>query len=159
MRDLTLTTNGVLLARAGRGASPTAGLHRVTVSLDSHDEAVFRRMSGRDLGPARVLEGIDAAARAGLTPIKINCVVQRGVNDHTIVDLARRFHGSGHIVRFIEFMDVGTLNDWELSQVVTAREIVARIDAELPLAPLDAELPGRGRAPLRATATAAARSA
>jgi cyclic pyranopterin phosphate synthase len=141
VRDLTLTTNGVLLAAQAR-ALAEAGLQRVTVSLDSHDEAVFRRMSGRDVGPAQVLEGIEAAARAGLTPIKINCVVQRGVNDHTLVDLARRFHGSGHILRFIEFMDVGTLNHWDLSQVVPAREIVARIDAVLPLQPLDANYPG-----------------
>ena len=141
VRDLTLTTNGVLLASQAR-ALADAGLHRVTVSLDSHDETVFRRMSGRDVGPARVLEGIAAAERAGLSPIKINCVVQRGVNDHTLVDLARRFRGTGHIVRFIEFMDVGTLNHWDLSQVVPAREIVERIDAELPLAPLEANYPG-----------------
>src|SRR5262245_46969184 len=128
LRDLTLTTNGVLLAAKAQ-ALAEAGLQRVTVSLDSHDDAVFRRMSGRDVGPAQVLEGIEAAKRAGLTPIKINCVVQRGVNDHTLVDLARRFHGSGHILRFIEFMDVGTLNHWELAQVVPAREIVERIDA------------------------------
>ena len=139
--DLTLTTNGVLLAAKAR-ALADAGLQRVTVSLDSHDDAVFRRMSGRDAAPAQVLEGIEAAQRAGLTPIKINCVVQRGVNDHTLVELARRFHGSGHILRFIEFMDVGTLNHWELSQVVTAREIVERIDAVLPLVALEANYPG-----------------
>ena len=139
--DLTLTTNGVLLAAKAR-ALADAGLQRVTVSLDSHDDAVFRRMSGRDAAPAQVLEGIEAAQRAGLTPIKINCVVQRGVNDHTLVELARRFHGSGHILRFIEFMDVGTLNQWELSQVVTAREIVERIDAVLPLVALEANYPG-----------------
>ena len=102
------------------------------MSLDSHDEQVFRRMSGRDFGPARVLEGIAAAQAAGLAPIKINCVVQKGVNDHQIVDLARHFRGSGHIVRFIEFMDVGTLNHWDLSQVVTAREIIDRIASEFP---------------------------
>lgn len=141
VRDLTLTTNGVLLAAQAK-ALAAAGLVRITVSLDSHDEAVFRRMSGRDVGPARVLEGIAAAERAGLRPIKINCVVQRGVNDHTLVDLARRFRGTGHIVRFIEFMDVGTLNGWDLSQVVTAREIVERIDADLPLVALDANYPG-----------------
>jgi cyclic pyranopterin phosphate synthase len=141
LRDLTLTTNGVLLA-AQAEALADAGLMRVTVSLDSHDETVFRRMSGRDVSPSRVFEGIAAAERAGLTPIKLNCVVQRGVNDHTLVELARRFHGSGHIVRFIEYMDVGTLNGWELSQVVPAREIVERIDAVLPLEPLDANYPG-----------------
>ncbi len=137
VEDLALTTNGVLLA----GMAPelaAAGLKRVTVSLDSLDDNVFRLMSGRDtVGPEEVVAAIDVAAAVGLTPVKVNCVVQRGVNDHTVVDLARRFQGTGHILRFIEFMDVGTLNGWELSQVVTAAEIVERIDAELPLEPLE----------------------
>jgi cyclic pyranopterin phosphate synthase len=141
LADLTLTTNGYLLAKQAEPLA-RAGLRRVTVSLDSHDEQVFRRMSGRDFGPARVLEGIAAAQAAGLAPIKINCVVQKGVNDHQITDLARRFRGTGHIVRFIEFMDVGTLNHWELSQVVTAREIVDRIAAEFPLEPVGPNYPG-----------------
>ena len=141
LRDLTLTTNGTLLAKLARPLA-AAGLQRVTVSLDSHDEAVFRRMSGRDEGPARVLEGIAAAAAAGLSPVKINCVVQKGVNDEQVVDLARHFRGSGHILRYIEFMDVGTLNHWDLAQVVSAREIVERIDAVFPLEPLDANYPG-----------------
>ena len=141
VRDLTLTTNGYLLARQAR-ALRDAGLTRITVSLDSHDEATFQRMSGRDFAPGRVFEGIEAAAEAGLRPIKINCVVQRGVNDDGIVELARRFRGSGHIVRFIEFMDVGTLNGWDLSQVVSAREIVEQIDAELPLEPVDPNYQG-----------------
>jgi cyclic pyranopterin phosphate synthase len=136
LRDLTLTTNGYLLAKQARPLAE-AGLRRITVSLDSHDEQVFQRMSGRDVGPGRVLEGIEAAAAAGLAPIKLNCVVQRGVNDHTFVDLARSFKGTGHIVPFIEFMDVGTLNGWDLSQVVTAGEIVERIGAELPLEPVE----------------------
>jgi cyclic pyranopterin phosphate synthase len=136
VEDLALTTNGYLLVDLAEPLKE-AGLRRVTVSLDSHDEKVFKRMTGRNFGPDRVLAGIDAAQRVGLTPIKINCVVQRGVNDHTIVDLARRFRGTGHIVRFIEFMDVGTRNAWDLGQVVTAAEIVARIDAEFPLAPAD----------------------
>jgi cyclic pyranopterin phosphate synthase len=136
LSDLTLTTNGYLLAKQA-DALRESGLERITVSLDSHDEEVFRRMSGRDHGPGRVLEGIEAAAAAGLSPVKINCVVQRGVNDAGIVDLARRFKGTGHIVRFIEFMDVGTLNGWDLSQVVSAREIAERIHAEMPLEPLD----------------------
>jgi cyclic pyranopterin phosphate synthase len=139
--DLTLTTNGYLLTKQAQELFD-AGLRRITVSLDSHDEEVFRRMSGRDFGPARVLEGIAAAEAAGLAPIKINCVVQKGVNDHQIVELAKHFHGSGHILRFIEFMDVGTLNGWDLSQVVTAREIVERIGAELPLEPMDANYEG-----------------
>jgi cyclic pyranopterin phosphate synthase len=141
LRDLTLTTNGYLLAKQAHQLAG-AGLRRVTVSLDSHDEEVFRRMSGRPFGPERVLEGIDAAAQAGLSPIKINCVVQRGVNDHLIVDLARHFRGSGHVVRFIEFMDVGTLNAWKLDEVVTAEEIVERIGAEFSLEAMDANYPG-----------------
>jgi cyclic pyranopterin phosphate synthase len=136
VEDLALTTNGHLL---GRLAEPLAqaGLRRVTVSLDSHDEAVFQRMSGGFSSPARVLEGIAAAERAGLAPIKINCVVERGVNDHTVVELARHFRGTGHIVRFIEYMDVGTRNAWDPAKVVPAREIVERIDAELPLEPAE----------------------
>jgi cyclic pyranopterin phosphate synthase len=141
LADLTLTTNGYLLAKQ---AAPLAraGLRRVTVSLDSHDEKVFRQMSGRGFGPARVLEGIAAAEAAGLAPIKINCVVQKAVNDHQIADLARHFRGTGHILRFIEFMDVGTLNHWDLSQVVTAREIIERIGREFPLEPIDPNYPG-----------------
>ncbi len=132
VEDLALTTNGQLL---GRLAEPlaAAGLRRVTVSLDSHDPEIFKRMGGVKFGPERVLEGIAAAERAGLVPIKINCVVQRGVNDEDVVELARRFRGTGHVVRFIEFMDVGTRNGWDLAQVVPAREIVERIDAAFPL--------------------------
>jgi cyclic pyranopterin phosphate synthase len=141
LKDLTLTTNGTLLSRQAKSLVD-AGLRRVTVSLDSHDAETFRRMSGRDVEPARVFEGIDAAAAVGLTPIKINCVVQRGVNDDSIVELARRFKGSGHILRFIEFMDVGTLNDWNLSQVVTAKEIVDRIGDEFPLDSLEPNYSG-----------------
>jgi len=136
VEDLALTTNGYLLAERTRPLK-NAGLRRVTVSLDSLDENVFKRMTGRNFGPDRVLAGIDAAQRVGLAPVKINCVVQRGVNDHTFVDLARRFRGTGHIVRFIEFMDVGTRNAWDLGQVVPASEIVERIHAEFPLAPAD----------------------
>jgi len=132
--DLTLTTNGSLLAE---WAAPLkrAGLHRVTVSLDSLDEEVFAAMNGRGYGPARVLEGVEAAAGAGLTPIKLNAVVVRGVNDGTLVDLARRFRGTGHIVRFIEFMDVGNINGWSLDQVMPASEILARIADVFPLRP------------------------
>jgi cyclic pyranopterin phosphate synthase len=136
LRDLTLTTNGMLLARQAQ-ALADAGLRRISVSLDSHDEEVFQRMSGQRGGSRAVLAGIDAAARAGLAPIKLNCVVQRGVNDFGVVDLARRFQGTGVIVRFIEFMDVGTLNGWQLERVVTAREVLERIDAELPLEPVE----------------------
>jgi cyclic pyranopterin phosphate synthase len=141
LRDLTLTSNGQLLGKQARSLRD-AGLRRVTVSLDSHDEAVFRRMSGRDTGPAQVLEGIAAAAAVGLAPIKINCVVERGVNEDSIVPLARMFKDSGHIVRFIEFMDVGTLNHWSLDQVVPAREILERVDAVFPLEPAEASYRG-----------------
>ncbi len=136
LRDLTLTTNGWLLPKYAKELA-LAGLRRVTVSLDSHDDATFGKMNGRGFGTQRVLEGIEAAAAAGLTPIKINCVVERGVNEASIVPLARMFKGSGHIVRFIEFMDVGTLNHWNLEKVVPAKEIVARIGAEFPLEPVE----------------------
>jgi cyclic pyranopterin phosphate synthase len=136
VRDLTLTTNGFLLAEQAR-ALAAAGLRRITVSLDSHDDATFGRMNGRGHGTARVLAGIEAAAAAGLRPIKINCVVQRGVNEHSIVPLARLFKGTGHVVRFIEYMDVGTINGWDPAQVVSAREIVAAVDAVFPLEPLE----------------------
>ena len=134
--DLALTTNGYLLEEQAQ-ALADAGLRRVTVSLDSLDDAVFRRMNGRDFPVERVLAGIAAAQRAGLAPLKLNCVVQRGVNDHTLVELARRFRGTGAIVRFIEFMDVGTLNQWNRDEVLDAREIRDRIDAEFPLEPLE----------------------
>ena len=140
--DLALTTNGALLAPVAKDLAK-AGLHRITVSLDSLDPAVFAQMCGRDnVHPDVVLEAIDAAAEAGLTPVKINCVVQRGINDHTIVDLARHFRGTGHIVRFIEFMDVGTLNGWDWSQVVSANEIIELISAEVPLEPMGANYVG-----------------
>jgi GTP 3',8-cyclase len=139
--DLTLTTNGSLLA-AQATALATAGLHRLTVSLDSLDDEIFRRMNDAAVPVARVLEGIDAAAAAGLRPIKINAVVQRGVNDRGVLDLARHFRGSGHTVRFIEYMDVGTTNGWRLGDVVPADEIVARIDRVFPLEPLPPTYPG-----------------
>jgi cyclic pyranopterin phosphate synthase len=141
LRDVTLTTNGVLLAEHAV-ALREAGLRRVTVSLDSLDEEVFARMSGRRAGPGVVLAAIDAARQAGLSPIKINCVVQRGVNDHTITGLAAHFRGSGCIVRFIEYMDVGTLNRWDAADVVSAQEIVDGISSEFPLEPVAANYVG-----------------
>ena len=139
--DLTLTTNGVLLAE--RAASlRAAGLKRVTVSLDALDDRTFRAIADTDVPVAVVLAGIDAAAAAGLGPVKINAVVRRGLNDHAIVDLARHFHGSGHIVRFIEYMDVGNTNGWQLHEVVSAREIVQRIDAVLPIEPVEPNYDG-----------------
>ncbi|MCL4240822.1 MAG: GTP 3',8-cyclase MoaA [Dehalococcoidia bacterium] len=136
LKDLTLTTNGSLLrAQAKRLAD--AGLQRITVSLDSLDEAVFQSMNDVGVPPSVILDGIGAARDAGLSPIKVNAVVKRGVNDHTIVDLARHFKGTGIIVRFIEFMDVGATNGWQMRHVVPAREIVARINAELPIEPAE----------------------
>jgi len=132
--DLTLTTNGSLLQKKAR-ALKDAGLKRVTVSLDSLDDAVFMRMNDVDFPVTRVLEGIDAAAAAGLAPIKINMVVKRGVNEHSILPMARFFRQSGHILRFIEYMDVGSTNGWRMDDVVTAREIVGMISAEMPLEP------------------------
>ncbi len=134
--DLTLTTNGYLLADKAQ-ALKDAGLHRLTMSLDAIDDATFNIMSGRTHGADRTLAGIAAAEAVGFAPIKINAVIQRGVNDHMVVDLARHFHGSGHILRFIEFMDVGNRNNWKMDQVVSAAEIIERIHAVLPLEPIE----------------------
>ncbi len=134
--DLTLTTNGSLLAQH---AAPlrAAGLHRVTVSLDALEDDVFRRMNDADVPVARVLAGIAAAEAAGLAPIKVNMVVKRGMNVDSIVPMARRFRGTGHVLRFIEFMDVGTTNGWRMDAVVPAAEIVRRVHEAFPLEPLD----------------------
>jgi GTP 3',8-cyclase len=140
MRDLALTTNGSLLARKA-AALRAAGLRRVTVSLDSLDDAVFQAMNDVGFPVARVLEGIDGAADAGL-PVKVNMVVKRGVNDDHVVPMARFFRNSGHTLRFIEYMDVGTTNGWRLDDVVPAQEIVRAIDAEWPLEPLEPNYPG-----------------
>ena len=139
--DITLTTNGYLLAQQARKLRE-AGLRRITVSLDSLDDDVFKQMNGRGFGTERVLRGIEHASEVGLGPVKINAVVQKGVNDHTIVDLARHFKGTGHIVRFIEYMDVGNLNGWKWDQVVTADEIVDLIDREMPLEALEPNYTG-----------------
>ncbi len=141
VEDLAMTTNGSLLARKAR-ALKDAGLRRITVSLDTLHGDVLRKINGRSFGPEDVLAGIEAAEAAGFSPIKINAVVIRGVNEGSVVDLARRFRGTGHIVRFIEFMDVGTVNEWKLEQVVPAREIVARIHEKFPLEPIDANYKG-----------------
>jgi len=139
--DLTLTTNGSLLAKKAR-ALKAAGLHRVTVSLDSLDEAVFRRMNDADFPVSEVLNGIDAAAAAGLAPIKINMVVKRGVNEDSVLPMARYFKGSGHIVRFIEFMDVGHTNGWRMDDVVPSAEVVRRISERWKLEPVGANYAG-----------------
>ena len=139
--DLTMTTNGYLLPQKAQ-LLKESGLNRITVSLDTLDEDVFRRMNGRNFGPDRVLEGIKSAEKAGLSPIKINAVIQRGVNDHTVLQLASFVRDMGHILRFIEYMDVGTLNNWEMSEVVPANEIIQMIDQEMPLEPLKPLYPG-----------------
>ncbi len=134
--ELTLTTNGVLLPKMAK-ALKQAGLDRVTVSLDAIDDATFRAMNDADYPVSSVLKGIDAAAEAGLGPIKVNMVVKGGVNDGGVVDMARHFRGSGHIVRFIEFMDVGSSNGWKMDEVVPSRDIVDRIDKVFPLEQVD----------------------
>ena len=136
VRDLTLTTNGSLLA-AQASALAAAGLQRVTVSLDSLDDAVFAAMNDVGMPVSRVLAGIEAARAAGLGPIKVNMVVKRGVNEDSIVPMARHFRDAGCIMRFIEYMDVGTTNGWRLDDVVPAAEIVRTIDSVMPLEPLD----------------------
>lgn len=141
LRDLTLTTNGALLAKKAT-ALREAGLRRVTVSLDSLNDATFKAMNDVDFPVDRVLEGIEAARAAGMEPIKVNMVVKRGLNDDSILPMARRFHGTGIILRFIEYMDVGTTNGWQLQDVVPAGEIIQRIGAEFPLEPVDANYRG-----------------
>ena len=141
VEDLTLTTNASLLVRKARGLA-AAGLDRVTVSLDALDDPTFQRMNDVGFPVAAVLEGIDAAAEAGLGPIKVNAVVQRGVNDHAVIDMARHFKGTDHIVRFIEYMDVGTTNGWRLDDVVPAEEIISAINAVFPLEPIRPNYPG-----------------
>ncbi len=134
IEDIALTTNGMLLAKYATELK-AAGLQRITVSLDTLDPEVFKQMSGGFGGVSEVLDGIEHARRAGLAPIKINTVVQRGVNDHTLLDLLAHFRGSGVIVRFIEYMDVGTRNHWNPELVLPSRELAARIQARWPIAP------------------------
>jgi len=134
--DLTLTTNGALLPQQAK-ALKEAGLKRVTVSLDSLDNAVFKAMNDADFPVENVLAGIEAAAEAGLSPIKVNMVVKRGLNEKSILPMARHFREKGYILRFIEYMDVGSTNGWRLDDVVSAAEIVNMINAELPLEAMD----------------------
>src|SRR6476660_4601326 len=138
--ELALTTNGSLLVQKAE-ALAAAGLSRVTVSLDSLDDEAFRAMNDVDFPVQRVLEGIEAAAAAGL-PVKVNAVVKRGVNDEGVVEMARHFRGTGHSLRFIEYMDVGATNGWRLDDVVPAAEIVERVDAVFPLEPVEAAYRG-----------------
>ncbi len=139
--DVAMTTNGSTLARHAQ-ALADAGLDRVTVSLDAVDDTSFRGAADVDFPVARVLEGIDAAKDAGLTPVKINTVVRKGLNDDALVDIAGAFRGTGHIVRFIEYMDVGSSNDWKMGDVVTADEILKAVASEWPLDPIDPNYPG-----------------
>ena len=139
--DLTLTTNGSLLARKAK-ALKKAGLNRVTVSLDGLDDAVFRRMNDVDFPVADVLAGIEAAHTAGLSHIKVNMVVKRGTNDHEILPMARHFRGTGTTLRFIEYMDVGATNGWRMDEVLPSAELIERLRAELPLVPLEPSSPG-----------------
>ncbi|NUZ06226.1 GTP 3',8-cyclase MoaA [Piscinibacter koreensis] len=139
--DLTLTTNGSLLARKAQ-ALRDAGLQRITVSLDALDDATFRRMNDADFPVADVLRGIEAAERVGLAPIKVNMVVKRGTNDDQIVPMARHFKGTGVVLRFIEYMDVGATNGWRMDEVLASARVVERLDAEFGLEPLDAAASG-----------------
>ncbi|HET7779410.1 MAG TPA: GTP 3',8-cyclase MoaA [Rudaea sp.] len=141
VEDIALTTNGVLLPRFA-AALREAGLMRLTVSLDTLDEPTFRKLSGGRGEVSEVLAGIAAAEAAGFGSIKLNCVVMRGVNDTQVLDLLERFRGTGHIVRFIEYMDVGTLNRWQGELVVPSAELIGRIAARWPLRPLDRNYPG-----------------
>ncbi len=136
LSDLTLTTNGALLARKAR-VLRDAGLQRITVSLDALDDAVFGSLNDVDYPVEQVLEGIEAARAAGFSPIKINMVVKRGANEDSVLDMARYFHGTDIILRFIEYMDVGNTNGWRLDDVVPAAEILEMVDAEMPLEPVD----------------------
>jgi cyclic pyranopterin phosphate synthase len=139
--ELTLTTNGSLLAQKAQ-ALKEAGLRRVTVSLDSLDDEVFRAMNDVDFPVSKVLEGIEAASDIGMTPIKVNMVVKRGMNEDSVLPMARYFRGTGHILRFIEYMDVGNTNGWRMDDVVPAAEVISTIDAEMPLEPAEANYLG-----------------
>jgi GTP 3',8-cyclase len=139
--ELALTTNGSLLEQKAQ-ALADAGLDRITVSLDSLDDDVFRAMNDVDFPVSRVLAGIDAAHAAGLAPVKVNVVVKRGLNDNGILPMARAFRGTGVVLRFIEYMDVGHTNGWRMDDVVPAAEIVAAIDSELPLEPVESAYRG-----------------
>ncbi|MDL2284277.1 GTP 3',8-cyclase MoaA [Oxalobacter sp. OttesenSCG-928-P03] len=139
--DLTLTTNGSLLAKKAQSLYD-AGLKRITVSLDALDDRVFRRMNDVDFPVADVLKGIEAAQAAGFSPIKVNMVVKRGMNDGEILPIARYFRHTGIIPRFIEYMDVGTSNGWELGEIIPSDSLLAMIDAHMPLYPLPPNYPG-----------------
>ena len=137
LEDIAMTTNGSLLTLERARALKAAGLKRVTVSLDSLNEETFQSMNDVGFPAAKVLEAIDNATAAGLTPVKVDMVVKRGVNDHDIIDMARHFRGTGHILRFIEYMDVGTTNGWRIDDMVSAKEILDALSAEWEIEPVD----------------------
>lgn len=141
LSDIAMTTNGYLLPKLAHTLK-NAGLKRLTVSLDTLNDDIFRQMNGRNFGVKSVLKGIEAASLAGFQPIKINSVVQKGINDHTITDLAKYFINKGHIVRFIEYMDVGTLNNWNMKHVVPAKDIISKINETIPVKPIKAQYHG-----------------
>src|SRR5215470_19008188 len=141
IEDIALTTNGALLASKAK-ALAAAGLRRVTVSLDSLDDAVFMTLNDAGFPVARVLAAIDVAAGAGLAPVKVNMVVRRGVNEQSVLPMAAHFRYSGHVLRFIEYMDVGTTNGWRLDDVIFAAQIISLISGQWPLEPVDPACPG-----------------
>jgi cyclic pyranopterin phosphate synthase len=141
IREIAMTTNGYLLPQKAK-LLREQGLNRLNISLDSLDEAIFRQMNGGHAEVSDVLKGIEAAERAGFSPLKINTVVQRGVNDHTLVDLALHFRQRGHIIRFIEFMDTGTLNGWKYDHILLTDELIRRIEQVIPLEPLPSQFNG-----------------
>lgn len=140
--DISLTTNASLLTKKRAASLRSAGLQRLNVSLDAIDDETFKRVNDVDIGVQSVLDGIEHAANAGFESIKVNMVVKKGLNDHSILPMAKFFHGTGQILRFIEFMDVGSTNAWDLSHVVTSQEIADRINAELPINPIEANYRG-----------------
>ncbi len=142
LEDLSLTTNAVILTQKNARLLKEAGLDRVNISLDALDDPTFMKINDMGVAVHRVLEGIDNAAHAGLSPVKINMVVQKGLNDHSVLPMARHFHGSGHILRYIEFMDVGQTNGWNKSDVFSTEDMVKLIQTELPMEPINPDYRG-----------------
>ena len=136
IKELTLTTNGYLLPKKAEELKKS-GIDRITVSLDSLNNEIFKKINGRNVDVSKVLKGIEAAEKAGFNPIKVNCVVEKGINENSILEMAEYFKAKGHILRFIEFMDVGTLNQWNLNKVVSSKEIVKIINSKMPIEPIN----------------------
>ena len=142
LEDLSLTTNAIILTKKNARLLKEAGLDRVNISLDALDDATFMKINDVGVSVHRVLEGIENAAEVGLSPVKINMVVQKGLNEHSVLPMARHFHGSGHILRFIEFMDVGQTNGWQEKDVYSSAQMVSTIDSTLPIEPIDPDYRG-----------------